>query len=51
LAGGCDRSLTTGISALWFWKGDYERLATIIAGYRWVAFVILMLQPLFRKSI
>jgi transposase len=29
---------------------DYERLATTIAGYHWVAFAILMLQSLFRKS-
>jgi transposase len=29
---------------------DYERLATIMAGYHWVAFTMLMLQTLFRKS-
>jgi len=29
---------------------DYERLATTMAGYHWVAFAILMLQSLFRKS-
>jgi transposase len=29
---------------------DYERLATTMAGYHWVAFAMLMLQSLFRKS-
>ena len=29
---------------------DYERLASTMAGYHWVAFAILMLQSLFRKS-
>src|SRR5690348_11021260 len=29
---------------------DYERLATTMAGYHWIAFAILMLQSLFRKS-
>jgi transposase len=29
---------------------DYERLAVTMAGYHWVAFAILMLQSLFRKS-
>lgn len=29
---------------------DYERLATTMAGYHWVAFARLMLQSLFRKS-
>jgi transposase len=29
---------------------DYERLATTIAGYHWVAFAVLMLQSLFSKS-
>jgi transposase len=29
---------------------DYERLASTIAGYHWLAFAILMLQSLFAKS-
>jgi transposase len=29
---------------------DYERLASTMAGYHWVAFAMLMLQSLFRKS-
>jgi transposase len=29
---------------------DYERLATTLAGYHWLAFAILMLQSLFAKS-
>ncbi len=29
---------------------DYERLASTITGYHWVAFATLMLQSLFRKS-
>ena len=29
---------------------DYERLATTLAGYHWLAFVSLMLQSLFAKS-
>jgi transposase len=29
---------------------DYERLATTMTGYHWVAFAMLMLQSLFRKS-
>lgn len=29
---------------------DYERLASTMAGYHWVAFAILMLQSTFRKS-
>jgi len=29
---------------------DYERLASTMAGYHWVAFAILMLQSIFRKS-
>jgi len=29
---------------------DYERLASTMAGYHWVAFTMLMLQTLFRKS-
>jgi transposase len=29
---------------------DYERLASTMSGYHWVAFATLMLQPLFRKS-
>jgi transposase len=29
---------------------DYERLASTMAGYHWVAFAVLMLQSLFRKS-
>lgn len=29
---------------------DYERLATTMAGYHWVAFAMLMLQSLFRRS-
>jgi transposase len=29
---------------------DYERLAATLAGYHWVAFAMLMLQSLFRKS-
>ena len=29
---------------------DYERLAATMAGYHWVAFAMLMLQSLFRKS-
>jgi transposase len=29
---------------------DYERLATTLAGYHWLAFAILMLQALFGKS-
>lgn len=29
---------------------DYERLATTLAGYHWLAFALLMLQSLFSKS-
>jgi transposase len=29
---------------------DYERLATTLAGYHWLAFALLMLQSLFAKS-
>jgi len=29
---------------------DYERLASTLTGYHWVAFAMLMLQSLFRKS-
>lgn len=29
---------------------DYERLASTLAGYHWLAFVLLMLQSLFNKS-
>ena len=29
---------------------DYERLASTMAGYHWLAFAMLMLQSLFRKS-
>jgi transposase len=29
---------------------DYERLATTLAGYHWLAFAMLMLQSLFAKS-
>ncbi len=29
---------------------DYERLASTMTGYHWVAFALLMLQSLFRKS-
>lgn len=29
---------------------DYERLATTLAGYHWLVFVLLMLQSLFTKS-
>src|SRR6185369_7172726 len=29
---------------------DYERLATTLAGYHWLAFALLMLKSLFRKS-
>ena len=29
---------------------DYERLASTLAGYHWVAFALLMLQSLFAKS-
>ena len=29
---------------------DYERLATTLAGYHWLAFVLLMLKNLFVKS-
>ncbi len=29
---------------------DYERLASTLAGYHWLAFAILMLQSLFAKS-
>jgi transposase len=29
---------------------DYERLATTLAGYHWLAFAMLMLKTLFSKS-
>ena len=29
---------------------DYERLATTLAGYHWLAFALLMLKSLFAKS-
>ena len=29
---------------------DYERLATTLAGYHWLAFVLLMLKSVFTKS-
>jgi hypothetical protein len=29
---------------------DYERLATTLAGYHWLAFALLMLQSWFAKS-
>jgi transposase len=29
---------------------DYERLATTLSGYHWLAFALLMLQSLFAKS-
>jgi hypothetical protein len=29
---------------------DYERLATTLAGYHWLAFAMLMLKSLFAKS-
>jgi transposase len=29
---------------------DYERLASTLAGYHWLAFALLMLQSLFAKS-
>ena len=30
--------------------GDYERLASTLAGYHWLAFVLLMLKDFFAKS-
>jgi transposase len=33
------------------WARDYERLASTLAGYYWVAFVTLMLQALLSKSV
>jgi transposase len=29
---------------------DYERLASTLSGYHWLAFALLMLQSLFAKS-